>query len=104
MPVPWRYHTPMTIAILTTFNTLFLRSVVDTILCTSTSQQYLQQVHSTIESATFQLGSSVLSIKVDGTVVLNNMARAQAYTLILWLQLYLGVLVPSLYLYMFELR
>eukprot|EP00878_Enallax_costatus_P005623 GHUV01005897.1.p1 GENE.GHUV01005897.1~~GHUV01005897.1.p1 ORF type:complete len:363 (+),score=81.13 GHUV01005897.1:791-1879(+) len=104
MPVLWRYHIIHSSMILSVFNTLFLPSVIDTLLCTPQSQHHLQLIHGAIESAAFQLGNTMMPMSLAATSVSRTVARGQAYTLTLWLQLYLGLLVPSMYLYMFEIR
>lgn len=104
MPVLWQYHVPSTLLLLLSFNMLFLPSVVDTVLCTPKSIGYLHQVHAAVESAALQLGSSVLPVSLSSDGVPRTGSKQQAYSLVLWLQLYFGVLVPSMYLYIAEMR
>lgn len=102
MPIMWRHHMKAALAVFLAYNAALLPSVVDTLMCSPTSRVYVQQLYKALDAAAFSVGGILLPF--HGSALPDAAPRAQAYALVVWLQVVLGVLVPSVYLYCHEIR
>lgn len=102
MPVIWRRHVQLSLLAVAAYNAALLPSVVDTLLCTPASRAYTRSLYRAIDATAFSVGGMLLPFQA---LALPEAApRAQAYNVVLWLQLCLGLLVPSVCLYCQEVR
>ncbi|WIA17775.1 hypothetical protein OEZ85_009288 [Tetradesmus obliquus] len=102
MPVIWRRHVQLSLLAVAAYNAALLPSVVDTLLCTPASRAYTRSLYRAIDATAFSVGGMLLPFQA---LALPEAApRAQAYNVVLWLQLCLGLLVPLVCLYCQEVR
>jgi hypothetical protein len=97
MPVIWRRHVQLSVLAIAAYNAALLPSVVDTLMCTPASRAYKRSLYRAIDATAFSVGGMLLLFQA---LALPEAApRAQPYDVVLWLQLCLGLLVPSVCLY-----
>eukprot|EP00775_Hariotina_reticulata_P008495 gene8495-8677_t len=106
IPVFWRQQLLVTASMVFLFDICLMPALVDTLLCTSSSQQWTRQLFQAVDSAVHHFGSLMLPLpsilwSQDSSA---GPDREQAYTLVLWVQLLLGCMLPTAYGYWWEIR
>ncbi|KAF6265146.1 hypothetical protein COO60DRAFT_1117651 [Scenedesmus sp. NREL 46B-D3] len=102
MPVIWRRHMQLSVLAVAAYNAALLPSVVDCLMCTAPSRALTRSVYRAMDAAALGVGGMLLPFQ---SLALPEVGpRAQAYAVALWLQLWLGLLVPCACLYCLEVR
>lgn len=107
MPIAWRHHWPLSLAMLAAYDATLLPALLDTLTCTPASRALVLQLSGAIDKAAHHAGGLMLALPGSPPLqgdVLQGDARLQALCLVLWLQLLLVIIVPAVYLYAHELR
>jgi hypothetical protein len=102
MPVLWRHHVPLALSMFCIYNLTMLGPLVDVFVCSPAAVQHTAALYTALEASAYTLSGLLMPYPMQRPTAASP--RAQVYILVLWLQLHLALLVPSLYLYRAESR
>lgn len=102
IPLFWRHHIPMALCVFCAYNALLLKPLAHVLMCTEAAASTTATLYLALNNAAYTVGGLLIPYPMQRPVGAG--LQAQAYIIVLWLQLHLALLLPTLYLYFSESR